>query len=146
MRALRWRNRFAAAIAIVGGCVLILAQYSLGATRWSDTHRRMVQVVGENPAVDMIFGAMVAIASLGGLAVIIGGILLAYGRIVPGKTLLLMGTGFGVVGYLIFLGTSLRAGTPPLVDSSMLALLGVGLAIAARTLARRRPLLGLRPL
>ncbi len=88
--------------------------------------------------VTLILTILLYIASLGGIAVIIGGILIAINRIRPGKFVIGLGAGIGLIGLIIMLAEAVMAGgVEALFDvltliSQSIAWIGVILSIMAR--------------
>jgi hypothetical protein len=88
--------------------------------------------------ITMILTVLLYIASLGGIAVICGGILIAMGRIGTGKFIIGLGAGIGFIGLIImFIEAYLAGGVAALMDvvtliSQSIAWIGVILSILAR--------------
>lgn len=121
----------------MGGILLFLSQYNLGVIQWSETRQRVSELIGSNDMVDTLFMVILAIAALGGIAVVIGGLLLGIGRRAMGKTIVLIGVGFGLIGLLFYLMTGAAAGNLFLGGASLTLTVGLILAIAARMVAGR---------
>ena len=88
-----------------------------------------------------VLQALNFIASLGGVAVIVGGILIYVGRKKLGKFIIGIGAGMGLIGFLIVVGSALFHGWARtvaflLLISQSLGWIGVILAIVAIRLAK----------
>jgi hypothetical protein len=88
--------------------------------------------------ITMLLTVLIYIASLGGIAVIIGGILIAMSRESTGKFVITLGAGIGLIGLIIMLAEAVMAGgIDALLDvltliSQSIAWIGVILSIMAR--------------
>ena len=93
-------------------------------------------------AITLILTILLYIASLGGIAVIIGGILIATDRIGTGKFVIGLGAGVGLFGLIIMLVEAyLAGGMAALTDvltliSQSIAWIGVIMSIVARSRAK----------
>lgn len=117
-------------LAIVAGLILITAGIS-GEGMWI-FFRDMLGLVVDNVLLDYLFLALITIASLGGLAVIIGGALIFGNRIGSGKLFVALGTGLGVIGIIIAFAVWFIGGSSPLTISFILGIIGVAFSIYAR--------------
>ncbi len=129
------RKRMAFVLAIVSGVLLLSGQFS-GAARWQaiiDTLSRFIEVT---PSIQALFLAIIAIASLGGIAVIIAGLLIARGQSRLPRLLILLGTGFGILSLLMYIVPQAIGGRFPLIGESSAVTIGVVLSIVARSLAK----------
>jgi len=135
------RNRTAAIIAVIGGILLLIG----GSTGMAGFLRELSNIVqdlmgGENQAVATIFWILIIIATLGGLAVIIGGLLIYKNHIIIGKILITLGAGMGIIGLIISLISALAQGeTIQFFSWLTTSFLGVGiiLTLVARFMAKR---------
>ena len=93
-------------------------------------------------AITLVLTILLYIAALGGIAVIIGGILIAMDRIGLGKFVIGLGAGVGLVGLIIMLVEAyLAGGVAALTDiltmiSQSIAWIGVIMSIVARSRAK----------
>ena len=90
--------------------------------------------------VETIFWILIFIAALGGLAVIIGGLLIYKEHVVIGKILITLGAGIGIIGLIIGIITSVYSGKADTFFSwltTSFAGIGVILTIIARFMAKR---------
>lgn len=124
-------NEKAAIIAIIAGILLIVAGVS-GATRWDRLEDFVKELFGGNILIKLIFYIFVALGSLGGLLVIIGGLLMKSDRVGGGKALILIGTGFGIITLLVVIAMHLRRGEVPFASGIGPGAVGIILSIVAR--------------
>ena len=93
-------------------------------------------------AITLVLSILLYIASLGGIAVIIGGLLIAINRIGTGKFVIGLGAGVGLIGLIIMLVEAyLAGGIAALTEiltliSQSIAWIGVILSIVARNRAK----------
>jgi hypothetical protein len=135
------RNRTAALLAVIGG-VLILIGGGTGMAGFLNELSNIIQELfgGENQMVAAIFWILIFIAALGGLAVIIGGLLINKNHIISGKILITLGAGMGIIGLIISLISALAQGeTIRFFSWLTTSFLGVGivLTLVARFMAKR---------
>lgn len=127
-------NRGAVALAVVGGICLLLAGVT-GLATWS----AIAQIIRNHITTDLtsalVLGALVAIASLGGLAVIAGGLLIGRGSVGTGKALIALGAGVGLIGFILSLVLWVCGRESFIAGGSVAGLLGIVLSIAARKIA-----------
>lgn len=135
------RNKNAAVLAIVGGLLLLLGG-SVGMVGFLTEFKEIVQnMLGDpNPAVETIFLILIFIAALGGLAVIIGGLLIYKNHIISGKIFISLGAGIGIFGLIIGLISATYHGDEvgffAWLTTSFTGI-GILLSIIARLLAKR---------
>lgn len=94
------KNSKAMTVAIVSGILLLIAGVS-GVAAWETIKDFVTIHIMDNKIVQNIFVILIFIASLGGIAVIAGGLLIGKDKIVTGKFLIALGAGFGLIS-LIF--------------------------------------------
>ena len=94
------KNSTAMAVAIVAGILLLIAGVS-GLATWEEIKSFVTNNIVDNVVVQIIFAILIFIASLGGISVIIGGILIGKNKIGTGKLLIVLGAGLGLIGLLI---------------------------------------------
>jgi hypothetical protein len=136
------RNRTAALIAVIGGVLLFLGG-SIGMVGFLTQLQDIIfEMLGEpNSLIETIFWILIFIAALGGIAVIIGGLLIYKNHIIAGKFLIALGAGIGIIGLIIGLITSMYQGDSANYFSwitTSFAGIGIVLSIIARLMAKRR--------
>ncbi len=105
------RNKLAGILAIVGGALLFISG-SVGMVDFLVALQDIVhEIFGEpNENIELIFWVLIFIAMLGGLAVIIGGILIWKNHPIAGRFLIMLGTSIGLIGLVINLLSALYHG------------------------------------
>jgi len=93
-------TRTAMIIAIVAGFLLIVAGVN-GIATWEIIRNFVTTHIMDNSIVQMVFVVLISIASLGGIAVLVGGFLLGKDKIRTGKFLICLGAGFGFVSVIV---------------------------------------------
>jgi hypothetical protein len=100
--------------ALVGGTCLIIAGASGGVGIYAMAATQLQSLYPQYPMLATIVGivlpALSFIASLGGIAVIIGGILILGVRLTTGKFLIMIGAGVGIFGIILGLASGLISG------------------------------------
>jgi hypothetical protein len=139
------RLRTAFLLALVGGILLLVAGVSGGVGIYAFA---FAEISSLYPSLASVLGALLAvltvIASFGGVAVIVGGILILGSRVTTGKLFITLGAGVGIFGIIIGLATGLAQGWG-LVASAMavfatgqtLGWVGIFLSIFARIMAKK---------
>ena len=132
-------NEVAAILAGVAGVLFIFVGWN-GAQGVEEFVQLLTDVLGANPALRILAYVLVSIASLGGIAVILGAILISMDRVGWGKFLVLLGAGAGIISFVLFLVLLVRR--PSGIGAHLGAipvLVGVVLSIAARWKAKPVP-------
>ncbi len=129
------KKRTAALLAIVSGVLLLSGQFS-GAARWQALIDTLSGFIEVTPWIQALFLAIIVIASLGGIALILAGILIARGSSALPRLLILLGAGFGILSFLVYTIPQAIRGQFPLIGESAVVTVGVVLSIVARFLAR----------
>jgi hypothetical protein len=128
-------------LGIIGG-ILILIGGGTGMVGFLNELREIIKnIMGDtNQTLETIFWILIFIAALGGIAVIIGGLLIYKNHVIIGRILIALGAGIGIGGLIIGLIISLYRGA----ESEFFAwlttsLLGIGiiLSLIARFAAKR---------
>ena len=91
--------------------------------------------VVDNEAVQIAFIVLVLVASLGGIAVIVGGLLIDKGKVGAGKLLITLGTGLGLIGLLVSLAVAVKEESLTVGGFLSVGAIGVILSIVARAVA-----------
>lgn len=130
------RNTLAMSLAIVAG-VMLLGVGITGTAAWETIRNFVTGFLGEHWALILLFRVLLFIASLGGIAVIIGGVLIGAGRTSVGKLFILLGTGIGLLGLLVGIALPwLQQGTTELALSTGTGTMAIILSIVARMVAK----------
>jgi membrane-associated HD superfamily phosphohydrolase len=131
------RNNKARTLAIIAGFLLIMAGVN-GVATWETIKIFVTINIMDNSIVRMVFAVLIFIASLGGIAVIAGGLLLGKDKIRTGALFIFLGSGLGFIG-LLFL-VIVASIEKNLETSSFLSIgvVGLILSIIARMVVKRK--------
>jgi hypothetical protein len=136
------KNGLSVALALIGGFLLFQVSW-VGSIGFIADIAVYAQTYFPAAAemITLVLTILLYIASLGGIAVIIGGILIAMDRIGTGKFVIGLGAGIGLFGLIIMLVEAyLAGGVDALTDiltviSQSIAWIGVIMSIVARSRA-----------
>jgi hypothetical protein len=128
------RNTAAMVLAIIAGALLILSGVD-GIGMWELIKGFVTSYLIDHIAVQLIFAAVIFIASLGGVSVIIGGLLIGKERLTTGKLLVMLGTGMGIIGLAAAIVVDYESGNFAIENYLSLGMIGVILSIIARSIA-----------
>ncbi|UCF11952.1 MAG: hypothetical protein JSW06_07895 [Thermoplasmatales archaeon] len=128
------KNRQAMSLAIVAGILLLIAGVS-GLATWETIKDFVTTHVIDNTIVQIVFAILIFIASLGGIAVIIGGLLIGKNKVRTGKFVIALGAGIGLIGLIVSLVIALVEGSFTLSSFLSIGAIGVILSIIARAVA-----------
>jgi len=130
------QNSTAMVIAIVAGILLLIAGVS-GAATW-ETIRDFVDThLMDNIIVQIVFIVLIFIASLGGLAVIIGGLLIGKNKVGAGKLLISLGAGLGLLGLIFTIVVAYAENNLIISSFFSIGTIGLILSIIARIVAKK---------
>ncbi len=129
------RNTAAAGIGVTAGILLLISGTS-GAASWETIAAFVTKYLMDEPWVRLILAGLIGIASLGGISVICGAVLIGCGRITTGKLIIGIGAGFGLIGFAIGLLVTLSQGGSVMAQYSSMGGIGLLLSILARSVAR----------
>jgi hypothetical protein len=130
------RNTMAMCLAILAG-ILLLSAGVTGIATWQTIRDLVLDLLGDHWALLLLFKVILFIASLGGVAVILGGVLIGLGRTSLGKFILLLGTGVGLLGFLIAIAMpGFLLGSAALALGTTAGTVGVVFSLAARVIAK----------
>lgn len=129
------RNKTAMIIAIVAGILLLVAGMN-GVAAWEAIKTFVTTHIIDNIAVQIVFAILIFIASLGGISVIIGGLLIGKNRVMTGKFIIFLGAGMGLIGLIV--STIVAVMGNPLAIGEFMSVGGIGLilSIVARVVAK----------
>ncbi|MFX1362368.1 MAG: hypothetical protein ACFE7A_02835 [Promethearchaeota archaeon] len=131
-------------LATIAGIILIVSR-TTGSLGFYETILNYIaaQFGGEVAIViSYVLWALSIIASLGGFAAIIGGILIHRGRVTTGRFIISIGAGMGIIGLLVEIGSAALQGWTSLVGlifamTQSLSWIGIILSIVASLIARK---------
>ena len=124
-------------IAIIAGLLLLISGIS-GVATWETIQDFDKTYVIENYFIEIIFAILIFIASLGGISVIIGGILLGKKKITSGKFLIMLGSGLGLIGLIFSIIVAIFEGSLTLGSYFSIGGIGLILSIIARILTKKK--------
>jgi hypothetical protein len=124
-------NTKAMGIAVVAGILLLIAGLS-GLAVWEDIRTFVIHNLSDDATIQTLFLVLIIIAALGGVAVIIGGILIGTNREDPGKLLLTLGAGLGLIGFILSLIVAINTGSLTIGGFLSIGAIGLVLSIIAR--------------
>ena len=125
------------AIAIVAGILLIISGIS-GMATWETIKDYVTMHVIDNEIVQIVFAILIFIASLGGISVIIGGMLIGKNKIGLGKLFITLGAGLGLIGLIFSIIVAFTEDSLTLGSFFSIGMLGLILSIVARMLAKKQ--------
>ena len=129
------RNKAAMGVAIVAGLLLLIEGVS-GFATWTTIKEFVTENVTDNEIVLYIFVLLIFIASLGGIAVIIGGLLIGKNKVRTGKFIIALGAGLGLIGLIVSIIIGITEGSFTLNSLITLGAIGLILSIVARMMAK----------
>lgn len=131
-------------LAVIAGILLIVSRTTGGLGFYETVLNYISAQFGGTVAVviSYVLWALSILASLGGIAVIIGGILIYRSRATTGRFVISIGAGMGIIGLLVEIGSAALQGWTSLVGlmlamTQSLSWIGILLSIAASLLARK---------
>ncbi len=134
------RNTQAAIIAVIAGILLLIVGLN-GVTGVDRLFALLEEWFGTNEALRILAYVLGAIAALGGVAVLIGAYFVATEHVRTGKLLITLGSGAGILTLLLFLARNVASEQFSYIFAVLPAILGVVLAIVARSWAKPAPIL-----
>lgn len=122
-------------IAIIAGVLLFISGIS-GATTWETIKDFVTSQFQGNEILEIVFVILIFIASLGGIAVIFGGLLIGKDKIKTGKFLIMLGAGMALIGLLISMIIAFAQNSFTIGSLFSLGTIGIILSIVARSIAK----------
>ena len=123
-------------IAIIAGILLLIAGIS-GAATWQAISDFVEDQFPGNEILEIVFVILIFIASLGGIAVIIGGLLIGKKKTKTGRLLILLGAGMGIIGLIFSIIVAYSEGNLTIGSFLSIGMIGIILSIAARMIAKK---------
>jgi len=130
------KNTQAMIIAFIAGILLLISGLS-GVATWETIKDFVVTHVGDNEILQIVFTILLFIASLGGIAVIIGGLLIGKNRVGTGKFIIALGAGLGLIGLIISIIIAYQQESLTLEGFLSIGMIGLILSIVARFMAKK---------
>jgi len=130
------KNKNAMIVAIIAGLLLLIAGIN-GIAAWETIKGFVIANIADNFIVQIVFAILIFIASLGGLSVIAGGILIGKGKVGTGKFLISLGAGLGIIGLIISIYVAYNQGSLTIGSFFSIGAIGLILSIVARFMAKK---------
>ena len=130
------RNSQAMAVAFVAGILLIIGGIS-GLATWETIKDFVTTHIADNSIIQVVFAILIFIASLGGIAVISGGILIGKNKVGLGKFIIALGAGMGLIGLIFSLIITYLEGNLTIGSFLSIGVVGLILSIVARMIAKK---------
>ena len=123
-------------IAIIAGILLLIAGIS-GAATWQAISDFVASQFPGNEILEIVFVILIFIASLGGIAVIICGLLIGKQKKRIGRLLILLGAGMGIIGLIFSIFIAYSEENLTIGSFLSIGVIGIILSIAARMIAKK---------
>ena len=130
------KTKSAMILALLAGILLLISGIS-GLATWETIKNFVTENIIDNTIVQFVFAILIFIASLGGLSVIAGGILIGKNKIRTGKFLILLGAGMGLVGLIFTVAVAYVEGSLTLGSFFSIGTIGLVLSIIARSIVKK---------
>jgi len=130
------KNSKAMFIAIIAGILLLISGIS-GLATWEAIKNFVTNNIVDNYIVQIVFVVLIFIASLGGLSVIIGGLLIGKDKIVSGKLFISLGAGLGLIGLIISVIVAIMENNFTIGSFFSVGAIGLILSIVARLTVKK---------
>jgi hypothetical protein len=130
------KNSTAMKIAIFAGILLLISGIN-GIATWETIKNFVITTIADHFIIQVIFAILLFIASLGGISVIAGGLLIGKGKVGTGKFLILLGAGLGLIGLIIAIYIGYTEGSLTIGSFFSIGVIGLILSIVARLLAKK---------
>ena len=129
-------NSKAMGIAIVSGILLFISGIS-GLAAWEEIKEFVTENIADEYAIQIIFAILIFIASLGGIAVIAGGVLIGKNRVRTGKLAIALGAGLGLIGLIVSIVIAYTENSLTVGEFFSVGVIGLILSIIARSIATK---------
>jgi hypothetical protein len=130
------KKKQAMIIAIFAGILLLISGVS-GLATWEAIRNFVITNIIDNYIVQIIFAILIFIASLGGLSVIIGGLLIGKDKIGTGKLFITLGAGLGLIGLIISIIVAIMENNFTIGSFFSIGAIGLILSIIARLIVKK---------
>ena len=130
------KNNKAMIVAIIAGVLLLIAGLS-GMAAWEAIQDFVIEHVADNEMVQYVFVVLIFIASLGGIAVIIGGLLIGKDKVGTGKFFIMLGAGLGLIGLIFSIAVAYMEENLTIGSFLSIGAIGLILSIVARMMAKK---------
>ena len=130
------KNSKAVIVAVFAGILLLISGIS-GLATWETIKNFVTDNIIDNYIVQIIFVVLLFIASLGGISVIIGGLLIAKDKIRTGKLFVSLGAGLGLIGLLVSIIIAFMENNFTIGSFFSVGAIGLILSIVARLMVKK---------
>lgn len=130
------QNKKAMIVAIFAGILLLISGVS-GLATWETIKNFVTTNVVDNFIVQVIFAVLIFIASLGGISVIIGGVLVGKNKIRTGKLFIMLGAGLGLIGLIFSIIVAILENNLTIGTYFSIGFIGLILSIIARLMIKK---------
>ena len=130
------KKKQAMIIAIFAGILLLISGVS-GLATWEAIRNFVTTNIADNYIVQIIFAVLIFIASLGGLSVIIGGLLIGRNKIGTGKLFITLGAGLGLIGLIVSIVVAVMENNFTIGRFFSIGAIGLILSIIARLMVKK---------
>jgi len=131
------KNKQSMIIAIIAGILLLIAGVS-GLATWETIKYFVIKNLNiDNEIIQVVFAVLIFIASLGGISVIAGGLLIGKNRVRTGKFLITLGAGLGLIGLIFSIIIGYYEGNLTIGSFFSIGTIGLILSIVARMRAKK---------
>jgi len=130
------KKKQAMIIAIFAGILLLISGFS-GLATWEAIRNFVTSYIIDNYIVQIIFAVLIFIASLGGLSLIIGGLLIGRNKIRTGKLFIILGAGFGLIGLVVSIVVAIMENNFTIGGFFSVGTIGLILSIVSRMMVKK---------
>ena len=133
---MKQHNKKVMIISIVAGILLLIAGVS-GLATWTAIEEFVTENISDEYIVQIAFAILIFIASLGGISVILGGLLIGKDKIGLGKFLIILGAGMGIIGLIVSIYYAYGSGGLDIWSFFSIGFIGLLLSIIARMMVKK---------
>ena len=130
------KNSKTVIVAVIAGILLLISGIS-GLATWETIKNFVTANIIDNYIVQIIFVVLLFIASLGGISVIIGGLLIGKDKIGTGKLFISLGAGLGLIGLLVSIIIAFMENNFTIGSFFSVGAIGLILSIVARLMVKK---------
>lgn len=130
------RNSKAMGLALIAGILLLISGIS-GLATWETINDFVTENIADDHVIQIIFSVLIFIASLGGIAVIAGGILIGKDNVRTGKFAIALGAGLGLIGLIVSIIVAYTENSLTLSGFFSIGFIGLIVSIIARGIATK---------
>jgi hypothetical protein len=130
------KKKQAMIIAIFAGMLLLISGVS-GLATWEAIRKFVTDNIIDNYVVQILFAVLIFIASMGGLSVIIGGLLIGGDKIRTGKLFISLGAGLGLIGLIVSIIVAVMENNFTIGSFFSVGVIGLILSIIARLMVKK---------